>query len=102
MTEWKDVKQYILLHDDTIHEKSEFEENCYIDHSNINNTIYYIIWLPMPIDTNSWTQNAVAHVKMESDDYDELDLFRRLNGYKTPGPNKIIISYYPNDFDLPF
>ena len=29
------------------------------------------------------TQDLVGEVIMESDDYDELDLFRRLNGYRS-------------------
>lgn len=93
-------KKYFLMDDDDIVESEIFDTPEFeVDESILGGNIIYDIviygqemvpYRDMDPDGNeyqSWeemqTQNLVGCVIMESDDYDELDLFRRLNGYRS-------------------
>lgn len=80
---WEDTKQFILLHDGVIKNKTFFSENYYIDkYVDMNDVTFLVIWEPVKVgnDHYDWDQQPVANIEYQSDDYDEVDLYRRLNG----------------------
>jgi hypothetical protein len=93
----QDFKKYFLMKNDNIINSSTFDRTDFLIFKSSDKEYIYAICITeheriefMLYDGSIETEDIsyeveLDHVILESDDYDELDLFRRLRGYKEEG-----------------